>query len=88
LRVTANLLFEKGEDPKDVARLVQGFVAPTMVYTWYDKYCEVNGLSKNINRKSGKRRMPMPPIDWDAVKIKTLDEMVEEKTKDSLEPEW
>jgi hypothetical protein len=87
LRLLTNLLFEKGEDPNDVSKLVSGFVAPNQVRLWYDRYCLVNGISRNENRKK-QTRMPMPPISWDEVTVKSLDEMLLPETPEQPEPEW
>lgn len=84
-------MFEKGEDPADVAKFLQGFVAPAMVREWYKKWCSTSGVTTNENLKSHKRRVPMPPIDWDGVKIKKLDEMLDSEEGNTItgpEPEW
>lgn len=91
LRVTANLLFEKNEDPANVVKLLSGFVAPAMIQAWYTKYCQVNGIESSVNfsQRRKARRMPMPPIDWKAVDIKTLDEMTSKgDVDDTPEPDW
>lgn len=75
-----------------MANLMQGFVTPTMVRDWYERYCEVNGLEGSVNSKKRYRRMPMPPIDFQAIEIKKLEEMLElpagEEGDDESEPEW
>lgn len=75
-----------------MANLMQGFVTPTMVRDWYERYCEVNGLEGSANSKKRYRRMPMPPIDFQAIEIKKLEEMLElpagEDDDDESEPEW
>ena len=89
LRVTAKLLFEKGEDVPAVANLLQGFVTPTMVRDWYERHCEVNGIPTAVNSKRSCRRLPMPPIDFQAVQIQKLEEMLEPvPANDGHEPEW
>jgi hypothetical protein len=92
LRITAKLLFEKGEDVPAVANLLQGFVNPGMVRDWYERYCEVNGLPGSVNSKRTHRRMPMPPIDFQAIEIKKLEDMLELPPGDDFaenpEPEW
>lgn len=88
LKVTANLLFEKQEDPKDVARLLQGFVTNAMVREWYEAYCKTNGISRDTNLKTHKRRLPIPPIDWKSVETTTLDAMLTPEPEDHPEPEW
>jgi hypothetical protein len=89
LRITAKLLFEKGEDVPSVANLLQGFVTPTMVRDWHERYCEVNGLQQSVNSKRSCRRLPMPPIDFQAVQIQKLEEMLEPlPSESSEEPEW
>jgi hypothetical protein len=77
LRITAQLLFEKGEDVPAVANLLQGFVNPRMVRSWYERYCEVHGLPKSANSRKNHRRMPMPPIDFNAIKIQELNDMLD-----------
>lgn len=92
LRITAKLLFEKGEDAPSVANLLQGFVNPGMVRDWYERYCEVNGLPGSVNSKKTHRRMPMPPIDFQAIEIQKLEELLEVPPGmdfgDTPEPEW
>lgn len=91
LRITAKLLFEKGEDAPSVSKLLEGFVAPGMVRDWYERYCEVNGLERSINSRREYKRMPMPPIDFQAIEIKKLEEMLElppGMESDSDEPDW
>jgi|688.fasta_scaffold14032_7 hypothetical protein len=91
LRITAKLLFEKGEDVPSVANLLQGFVTPSMVRDWYERYCDVNGIEQSTNSKRNLRRMPMPPIDFQAVQIERLEEMLELPASDDddmPEPEW
>jgi hypothetical protein len=88
LRLTANLLFEKKEDPKNVARLMEGFVTNAMINTWYEQYCKTNGISTDTNLTSHKRRLPMPPIDWQAVDVKTIDQMLNSEPDNDDEPDW
>lgn len=80
LRVTVNLLFEKGESVQAIANLMQGFVDRRMIQEWYEKYCEINGLAteENSDHKSLTRRIPVAPVDFEKV---TLDEF--EKRKES-----
>jgi hypothetical protein len=91
LRITAQLLFEKGEDVPAVANLLQGFVNPRMVRSWYERYCEVHGLPKSANSRKNHRRMPMPPIDFNAIKIRELNDMLDapsgKGSAESLKPE-
>ena len=92
LRITANLLFEKGEDVPTVTKLLDGFVTPSMVRDWYDRYCEVNGLEKAVNSKRRYRRMPMPPIDFKSIEISDLEKLTDppsgEDEGHGPEPEW
>lgn len=89
LRVTANLLFQQGEDVPSVAKFLSGFVAPAMVRSWYERYCEVNGLDQPVNSKRRLRRMPMPPIDFEAVAVTDLERLLEPAPKASPPaPEW
>jgi hypothetical protein len=89
LRVTAKLLFEKGEDVTSVVNLLQGFVTPTMVRDWYERHCEVNGLPTSSNSKRSCRRLPMPPIDFQAVTLQKLEEMLQPVPgEDEQEPDW
>lgn len=73
-----------------VANLLQGFVTPAMVREWYERYCSVNGIELSTNSKRSLRRMPMPPIDFQAIEIKKLEEMLQlpEDEEDVPEPEW
>jgi hypothetical protein len=82
LRVTVNLLFEKGESVQAIANLMQGFVDRRMIQEWYEKYCEINGMPTETNSdyKKKTRKIPVAPIDFEKV---TLDEL--EKRKES---EW
>jgi hypothetical protein len=73
LRVTAHLLFEKGQGVSEVHGLMQNFVERPMLANWYQSYCENNGLPTDINRPHSKARLPMPPIDWDAITIPDLE---------------
>jgi hypothetical protein len=92
LRVTASLLFEKGEDVPTVAGFLEGFVSPKMVRDWHDRYCEVNGIEKTANSKRSYRRMPMPPIDFNAIKLEELEKLAAppnaEEAGEAIEPEW
>jgi len=51
---------------------MQGFVDRGMLEKWYRSYCENNGLPSDINQIQYKRRMPMPPIDWEAITLPSL----------------
>lgn len=88
LRLTANLLFEKKEDPKNVTRLMEGFVTNAMVNSWYEQYCKTNGISTDTNLTSHKRRLPMPPIDWNGVDVQQIDKMLDDQEADDDEPNW
>jgi hypothetical protein len=78
LRVTVNLLFEKGESVQAIANFMQGFVDRRMIQEWYERYCEINGLatSENSDNKNMNRRIPVAPIDFEKV---TLDELESKK---------
>jgi hypothetical protein len=82
LRVTTNLLFEKGESVQAVANLMQGFVDRRMIQEWYEKYCQVNGFSTDVNSSNKKmtRKIPVSPIDFEKV---TLDEFEKKKEDES-----
>lgn len=73
-----------------VANLLQGFVTPAMVREWYERYCSVNGIEFATNSKRAVRRMPMPPIDFEAIQIEKLEKMLElpAEEDDAPEPEW
>ncbi len=77
LKVTAHLLFERGQEVSDVYSLMQSFVDRSMLQKWYQSYCENNGVAIGEDRKSYKRRMPMPPINWEAITINDLEERTE-----------
>lgn len=72
LRVTAHLLFEKGQGVSEVYGLMQSFVERSMLEKWYRSYYESNGLPSDINQAKPRRRMPMPPIDWNAISVEGL----------------
>jgi len=79
LRVTANLLFERGEDVQAIANLMQGFVDRRMIQSWYEKYCEINGVPTSINQSGReKRKIPVAPIDFEKVRLSDLQEKLEE----------
>jgi hypothetical protein len=90
LRTTANLLFEKGEDAPAVINLLQGFVAPAMVRRWHQRYQEVHGLAGADTSKRDLRRLPMPPIDYNAVELKSMEQLLEQPPaeEEAIEPEW
>lgn len=79
LRVTANLLFERGEDVQAIANLMQGFVDRRMIQSWYEKYCEINGLStqENSAHKGMTRKIPVAPIDFEKVTLEDLEDKKE-----------
>lgn len=77
LKVTAHLLFEKGQSVGEVHGLMQSFVDHAMLQKWYVAYCQNNGVPTDTNQKTYKRRMPMPPIDWEAITIDKLEERTE-----------
>ncbi len=82
LRVTANLLFEKGESVSAISGLMQGFVDRRMIQEWYEKYCEINGLAteQNSDYKKRTRKIPVAPIDFKSV---TLDDLESKKESNS-----
>jgi len=91
LRTTANLLFEKGEDAANVINLLQGFVAPSMVRKWHQRYQEVHGLTGADTSKRTIRRMPMPPIDFQAIELRSMEQLLEQASVDeeeAIEPDW
>jgi hypothetical protein len=69
-RVTASLLFEKGEELSSIQSLLEGFVEKRVVRQWREKWLLTNGEfgDKIINGE----RLPAPPIDWKAVTIERL----------------
>jgi hypothetical protein len=69
LKVTAHLLFEKGQSVSDIFNLMQGFVDRKMLEQWYRAYCAVHGKPTDINRDYCSHRLPLPPIDWDGVNV-------------------
>jgi hypothetical protein len=77
LKVTAHLLFERGQSVEEIYGLMQGFVQREMLQKWYSAYCSQNGIPSDTNQKRYKRRMPMPPIDWAAITIGDLEERTE-----------
>jgi protein involved in sex pheromone biosynthesis len=81
LRVTANLLFEKGESVQAISNLMQGFVDRRMIQDWYEKYCQVNGLATDVNSEYKKltRKIPVAPIDFKAVTLDNLKSKIDEE---------
>jgi hypothetical protein len=91
LRTTANLLFEKGEDTANVINLLQGFVAPSMVRKWHQRYQEVHGLAGADTSRRAIRRMPMPPINFKAIELRSMEQLLERQPVDdgdAIEPDW
>lgn len=92
LRITAKLLFEKGEDVASVSNLMQGFVTPGMIRAWYNRHCEVEGVAISEMSKRNLRRMPMPPIDFQAIEITDLNQLLEKdhpsREDELVEPNW
>jgi hypothetical protein len=91
LRTTANLLFEKGEDAAHVINLMQGFVAPSMIKRWHQRYLEIHGLVSADTSKRDLRRMPLPPIDFKAVQLQSMEQLLEKPPVDegeAIEPDW
>jgi hypothetical protein len=74
-RVTATLLFEKGEELASIQALLEGFVEKRVVRAWREKWLATNG--EYSERIINGERLPLPPIDWSAVKIETLKEVNE-----------
>jgi hypothetical protein len=81
LRVTAHLLFERGQSVNEIHNLMQGFVDQGMLAKWYQAYRENTPLPIEDEAKARRRRMPLPPIDWDAITLQKL----EEKTQSNLD---
>ena len=83
LRVTANLLFERGEDVQAIANFMQVFVDRRMVQSWYEKYCEINGVGTDENASNKmKKRIPVAPIDFEKVTLNDLEEKLEDNWSD------
>lgn len=88
LRITANLMFQNGEDVAAVCNLMQGFVTPTMIRDWHERYCHVHGImGAQISRRTY-RRMPMPPIDFEKVKLPDIEALLERAPDEQEEPDW
>lgn len=77
LKVTAHLLFEKGQNVGEVHNLMQGFVDRPMLQKWHESYCSSLAIPFDSNRPEYKSRIPLPPIDWDGVQIEDLEEKTE-----------
>lgn len=73
LKVTAHLLFEKGQNVSEVFNLMQGFVDRIMLERWFRAYCALHGKPSDENRDYYGHRLPMPPIDWDGVDVGQLE---------------
>ena len=69
-RVTATLLFEKGEELASIQALLDGFVEKRVVRQWREKWLATNG--EYTERVINGERLPLPPIDWSSVKVETL----------------
>lgn len=82
LRVTVNLLFEKGESVSAVSAFMQGFVDRRMIQEWYEKYCKINGITTETNSdyKNRTRKIPAAPINFELV---TLNELESKKESNS-----
>lgn len=79
-KLCANLLFEKGEDVQNVCKLLEGFVERRQVQNWYEKYCSINGIPTTTNLKKNKRRVPVPPINWQGIELNELEEMLDNRS--------
>lgn len=90
LRITANLLFEKGQQPSDVAGLMAGFVTPAMIRTWHQRFQETHGLQTADTSPRQVRRLPMPPIDFRAIELEAMESLLEPLPDEEgdVEPEW
>lgn len=93
LQTTARLLFERGEDVAAVCNLLQGFVAPSQVRSWHERHCAVHGVTgAEISSSRAEKKMPMPPIDFAAIEIKSLEQLLESEPAESdeyaIEPDW
>lgn len=73
LKVTAHLLFERGQNVGEVYNLMQGFVDRNMLDRWFRAYCALHGKPSDTNRDYYHHRLPMPPIDWDSVNVEELE---------------
>lgn len=84
LRVTANLLFEKGESVQAIANLMQGFVDRRMIQSWYEKYCEINALPTEVNsdNKGRTKRIPVAPINFKVVTLDSFEKLKEDNWDD------
>ena len=84
LRVTVNLLFEKGENVQAIANLMQGFVDRRMIQEWYEKYCEINGIAtrETSSNKEPVGRIPAAPIDFQKVTLNEFKEKQDDRWAD------
>lgn len=76
LWTTANLLFEKGHSTEAVHKFMQTFVDIRTVRKWRRRYEEINGFPSE-SPQNAKRRIPLPPIDFQAIQITDLEAMAD-----------
>ena len=76
LRTTAILLFDKGEGLTDVQRFLYGVEPSHQVKEWYVRHRKINGVTEYKIRE---RRIPAPPIDFDKICLKNLEQLGKEK---------
>jgi hypothetical protein len=77
LKVTAHLLFEKGQEVSDVYGLLQGFVDRAMLEKWFRAYRSLHGIGATNENEERADRIPLPPIDWDAVNVNDLNKLTQ-----------
>jgi hypothetical protein len=70
LRVTATLLFERGERLESIYELLSGFVEPRLIRHWHGKWKQAMG--EFPERTINSERLPLPPISWDLINLETL----------------
>jgi hypothetical protein len=74
LRITACILFERGEKFSSVKTLLYGLVKESTLKIWYKKHRRLHGNFHDT------RRIPAPPIDFEKIAISDLEELGEQKT--------
>lgn len=69
------MLFEKGTELKDVYAILQDFVEPRVIRAWHESWKATHGTYSDFYIQG--QRLPLPPIDWDAVTLETLQQVNE-----------
>jgi len=77
LKLLADILFERGEKPSDVHRLMQDFADRRLIGMWHEKYQQLHGFPDRDNRPASAPRLALPPIDFKVITIQELEKLTE-----------